>query len=67
MAPSPQLTTVWLIVPSMSLDVIVRLMVTPVLAVVADSVKLIVGGLSEIVFVAVVLFVTEPELSVAFT
>src|SRR5712692_451646 len=65
--PSPQTTLRLLTVPSESAEEIVRVIAVPVGAVVADSVKLTVGGLSLIVFVAVLLLVVEPELSVAFT
>jgi hypothetical protein len=54
-------------VPSGSDEVIVRVIEVPVEAEVADSVKLTIGALSLTVFVAVELFVVEPELSVALT
>jgi hypothetical protein len=49
-------------------EVIVKVIVWPVVAVVVSSVKPTTGGLfCEIVFVAVELLAVEPELSVAFT
>ena len=67
MVPSPQTTLRLLTVPSGSDDERVSVIVTPVCAVVLSSVKLTTGARSLIVLVAVVLFVVEPELSVAFT
>ncbi len=67
MVPSPQTTLRLVTVPSGSDDVIVRVIVWPVVAVVVDSVKLTTGGLSLIVIVATALLVMEPELSVALT
>src|SRR2546426_7153465 len=65
--PSPQDTLRLETVPSGSAAVIVRVIVVPVVALVADSVKLTVGARSLIVLVAVADFVVCPLLSVAFT
>src|SRR2546425_233578 len=65
--PSPHETLRLLTVPSGSDAVIVRMIVVPVVALVADSVKLTVGARSVTVFVATALLVVEPLLSVAFT
>src|SRR2546425_663253 len=65
--PSPQLTVMLFTVPSGSVAVMVSVIIWPVVAVVADSVNVTVGGLSVIVLVAFVLLVVRPELSVALT
>jgi len=65
--PSPHTTFRLLTAPSGSPAAIVRMIDVSVGADVADSVKLIVGALSEIVLIEVVLSVTDPELSVALT
>ena len=65
--PSPQATLRLVTVPSGSEDVMVRVIVWPVLAVVRDSVNPTEGDLSVIVLVAAELLVIEPELSVALT
>ena len=65
--PSPHETLRLETVPSGSAAVIVRVIVVPVVALAADSVKLTVGGLSFTVFVATALLVVEPLLSVALT
>src|SRR2546422_93613 len=65
--PSPHETFRLETVPSGSDFVIVRVILVPVGTFVADSVKLTVGGLSLIVFVATALFVVRPPLSVALT